>query len=129
MNQSATPGQRHPHIVGQGDPPTNFTARLSRRSDRGTVKASPMPITQRPRPRPEPVDARALVGLAGVPTIVAIGPFDDRAEAHQLAAAFITVRQHVRAQLVLLGGGVHRAVVIRETAERAVGKKIGRAHV
>ena len=30
------------------------------------VKVSPTPITQRPRPRPEPVDARALVGLAGL---------------------------------------------------------------
>lgn len=124
MNHSATPGQMHPDIVRQGDPPRDFITRLTGRSHRATMKAASTPITRRPRTRPEPADARVLVGLAGVPTILAIGPFDDRAQAHQLAAAFVTVRQQCKAQLVLLGGGVHRAVVIRETAERAVGKSV-----
>lgn len=124
MNQSAAPGQMHPDPAAQGDPPTGFTARLARRSHRATAEAGSTAITQRPLTRPEPAEARALVGLAGVPTVVAIGPFADRAEAHQLAAAFITVRQQCKAQLVLLGGGVYRAVVIRETAERAVGQSV-----
>jgi glycosyltransferase involved in cell wall biosynthesis len=124
MNQSSAPGQMLPDLAAQGDPPTDFTARLARRSHRATAKAGSTATTRRPLMEPEPVDACAPVGLAGVPTIVAIGPFDDRAEAHQLAAAFITVRQQCKAQLVLLGGGVHRPVVIRETAERAVGKSV-----
>jgi hypothetical protein len=32
----------------------------------------------------DPMAARSLVGLAGLPTIVAIGPFDDQAHAEQL---------------------------------------------
>ena len=124
MNQSTAAGQMHPDLAAQGDPPTDFAARLARRRHRATAKAGSTAITQWPLMEPEPVDARAPVGRAGVPTIVAIGPFDDRAEAHQLAAAFITVRQQCKAQLVLLGGGVHRPVVIRETAERAVGKSV-----
>jgi len=43
--------------------------------------------------------ARSLIGLAGLPTIVALGPFDDRPHAEQLAAAFATVRRHCKAQL------------------------------
>jgi glycosyltransferase involved in cell wall biosynthesis len=70
------------------------------------------------------VDDRASGGLDRVPTIVAIGPFDDRQHAQQLAAAFVTVRQQRKAKLVLLGGGVQDAVGIRETAERAVGTSV-----
>jgi glycosyltransferase involved in cell wall biosynthesis len=68
----------------------------------------------------EPTDARSLVGLSDLTTIVAIGPFDDHAHAEQLAAAFITVRRHCEAQLVLLGAGKHRIILMRRTAAQGV---------
>src|SRR6185312_6948963 len=55
-----------------------------------------------------PMAARSLIGLAGRPTIVAVGPLDDRGYAEQLAAAFATVRSRCNAQLVLFGTGAHR---------------------
>jgi glycosyltransferase involved in cell wall biosynthesis len=68
--------------------------------------------------------ARVPVGLAGVPTIVAIGPFDDQAYARQLAAAFITVRWHCDAQLVLLGSGAQRTAVTRHASAQGVGDSV-----
>jgi glycosyltransferase involved in cell wall biosynthesis len=66
------------------------------------------------------VEARSLVGLTGLTTIVAIGPFDDHAHAQQLATAFITVRRHHEAQLVLLGTGEHRTALMRRTSAQGV---------
>jgi hypothetical protein len=63
----------------------------------------------------DPVAARSLVGLAGLPTIVATGPFDNQPYAEQLAAAFAMVRLRCRAQLVLVGTGAHRATVMRRS--------------
>ena len=63
--------------------------------------------------RHDPMVARAALGLAGLPTIVAIGPFDDRAHAGQLAAAFTMVRRRCQVQLVLLGTGIQRATIMR----------------
>jgi glycosyltransferase involved in cell wall biosynthesis len=71
-----------------------------------------------------PVTARSLVGLAGRPTIVAMGPFDDHAHAEQLAAAFATVASRCSAQLVLLGTGPHRATVMRRTFAHGVGSSV-----
>jgi glycosyltransferase involved in cell wall biosynthesis len=71
-----------------------------------------------------PVTARSLVGLAGRPTIVAMGPFDDHAHAEQLAAAFTTVASRCSAQLVLLGTGPHRATVMRRTFAHGVGSSV-----
>jgi glycosyltransferase involved in cell wall biosynthesis len=68
--------------------------------------------------------ARSLVGLAGLPTIVATGPFDDRWHAEQLADAFAAVRQRCNAQLVLLGTGPQRAAVIRRAFEHGVGSRM-----
>jgi glycosyltransferase involved in cell wall biosynthesis len=68
----------------------------------------------------DPAVARALLGLADLPTIVALGPFDDLAHAEQLAAAFTAVRRRCNAQFVLLGTGVHRAVIIRRTFAQGV---------
>jgi glycosyltransferase involved in cell wall biosynthesis len=68
--------------------------------------------------------ARSLVGLAGLPTIVALGPFSDRAHAEQLAAAFITVRRRCQAQLVLVGTGLQRAAVLRRTFAQGVGTSV-----
>jgi glycosyltransferase involved in cell wall biosynthesis len=63
----------------------------------------------------DPKVARSLLGLPGLPTIVAIGPFEDRAHSEQLAAAFSTVRRRCQVQLVLLGTGPERAVILRRT--------------
>jgi glycosyltransferase involved in cell wall biosynthesis len=63
----------------------------------------------------DPMAARSLLGLAGLPTIVAAGPFDDEAHAEELAAAFTTVRSRCRAQLILLGTGEHRTTVMRRS--------------
>lgn len=71
-----------------------------------------------------PVAARSLVGLAGLPTILATGPFDDQADAEQLAAAFATVRSRCRAQLVLLGAGEYRATVLRRSFAQGVGTSV-----
>jgi glycosyltransferase involved in cell wall biosynthesis len=71
-----------------------------------------------------PMDARSLVGLAGLPTIVATGPFDDRADAEELAAAFTTVRSRCRAQLVLLGAGEYRATVLRRSFAQGAGTSV-----
>ena len=71
-----------------------------------------------------PVTARSLVGFAGRPTIVSMGPFDDNAHAEQLAAAFATVRLRCNAQLVLLGTGPHRATVMQRTFAHGVGSSV-----
>jgi glycosyltransferase involved in cell wall biosynthesis len=71
-----------------------------------------------------PMAARSLLGLAGLPTIVSMGPFDDQAHAEQLAAAFTTVRSRCRAQLVLLGTGDHRATVMRRSFAQGIGTSV-----
>jgi glycosyltransferase involved in cell wall biosynthesis len=73
-------------------------------------------MTPRRRFSPEdPAVARLLLGLADLPTVVAVGPFDVRAHAEQLAAAFTAVRRRCHAQFVLVGRGVHRAAIVRRT--------------
>jgi len=71
-----------------------------------------------------PVAARSSVGLAGLPTIVAMGPFNDPAYAEQLAAAFTAVRLRCSAQLVLLGTGPQRATIMRRTLANGVGTSV-----
>jgi len=61
---------------------------------------------------------RPMVGLSNLATIVAAGPFDDLEHAQQLAAMFTGVQQTWRTQLVLLGGGTCRSLVVRRAAER-----------
>jgi len=71
-----------------------------------------------------PMAARSLVGLASLPTILATGPFDDQTDAEQLAAAFATVRSRCRAQLVLLGAGEYRSMVVRRSLAQGVGTSV-----
>jgi glycosyltransferase involved in cell wall biosynthesis len=120
VNHYLNPETMQPDIPEHGD----LTAVIAGRSHRGTVRAAVPSIKQRPRTRLDPVDARSLVGLAGLSTIVAIGPFDDRAHAQQLAAAFITVRRQREVQLVLLGAGEQRTAVTRRTCEQGVGSSV-----
>jgi glycosyltransferase involved in cell wall biosynthesis len=72
----------------------------------------------------DPMAARSLVGLAGLPTILATGPFDDQADAEQLAAAFATVQSRCRSQLALLGAGEYRATVLRRSFAQGVGTSV-----
>ncbi len=72
----------------------------------------------------DPLVARSLIGLAGRPTILAMGPFGDRLEAEQLAEAFATVRRRCVAQLVLFGTGKHRTTVVRRAYAHGVGPDV-----
>jgi glycosyltransferase involved in cell wall biosynthesis len=120
VNHYLNPETMHPDIPGDGAP----TALIADRTHRERVRAAAPSIKQRPRTPLDPADARSLVGLTGLPTIVAIGPFDDHVHAQQLAAAFITVRRHCEVQLVLLGTGEHRTAVMRRTSAQGVGSSV-----
>jgi glycosyltransferase involved in cell wall biosynthesis len=120
VNHYRNPETMHPDISGDGD----LAALLAGRSHRGTVAAAAPSIKQRPRTPLDAVDARSLVGLTGLTTIVAIGPFDDPAHAQQLAAAFIAVRRRCEVQLVLLGSGGQRTAVTRRTSAEGVGSSV-----
>jgi glycosyltransferase involved in cell wall biosynthesis len=120
VNDYLNPETMLPDIPGDGDP----AALIADRSNRGTVRAAAPSIKHRQRTPLHPVDARSLVGLTGLPTIVAIGPFDDHAGAQQLASAFIAVRRRCEVQLVLLGTGKHRTDVMRRTSTQGVGSSV-----
>ena len=77
-----------------------------------------------PRAMRDPLVARSLIGLAGLPTIVAMGPFDDRTDGQQLADAFATVRRRCNAQLVLFGSGLQRVEVMRRSFAQGVGTDV-----
>jgi glycosyltransferase involved in cell wall biosynthesis len=77
-----------------------------------------------PRVPRDPVVARSLIGLPGLPTIVAMGPFNDLAEAEELADAFTAVRRHCAAQLVLFGTGPQRATIVRRAFAQGVGSDV-----
>jgi glycosyltransferase involved in cell wall biosynthesis len=77
-----------------------------------------------PRVLLDPLVARSLIGLAGLPTIVAMGPFNDRLDGQQLADAFATVRRRCNAQLVLFGNGLQRVEVMRRSFARGVGTDV-----
>jgi len=120
VNHYLNPETMHPDIRGHGD----LAALIADRSHRGTVRAAAPSIKQRPRTPLDAVDARSLVGLTGLPTIVALGPFDDPVHAQQLASAFIAVRRRCEVQLVLLGTGVQRTAVMRRTSAEGVGSSV-----
>jgi glycosyltransferase involved in cell wall biosynthesis len=116
VSHDLNPEAMHSDIPGDGE----LAALIADRSRRGTVRAAAPSIKQRPRTPLDPVAARSLVGLTGLTTIVAIGPFDDHAHAQQLAAAIITVRRQCEVQLVLLGTGEHRTALMRRTSMQGV---------
>jgi glycosyltransferase involved in cell wall biosynthesis len=68
--------------------------------------------------------ARSLIGFAGFPTILAMGPFEDRSQAEDLVDAFASVRRRCVAQLVLFGTGRQRATVMRHAVARGVGSHV-----
>jgi glycosyltransferase involved in cell wall biosynthesis len=93
-----------------------------RRTEMRTVGSAAAASNPRLATRPiDPVDVRWLVGLADLPTIVAVGPFGNRADALRLAAAVISVRQHCSTQLVLLGEGAQHTAEIVRGAEQDLG--------
>lgn len=75
-------------------------------------------------PRGQSVRARSLVGLADLPTIVAVGPFDDALHAQQLAATFTAAQRTCPTQLVLLGTGAHRRTVVQRAADNNVKHRV-----
>lgn len=77
-----------------------------------------------PRVLLDPLVARSLIGLAGLPTIVAMGPFNDRLDGQQLADAFATVRRRCNAQLILFGNGLQRVEVMRRSFAQGVGTDV-----
>jgi glycosyltransferase involved in cell wall biosynthesis len=74
--------------------------------------------------RRESVITRSWLRLADLPTMVAVGPFDDPGHARQLAAAFLAVQQTCPVQLVLLGTGAHRSAVVRRATEHGLQKRL-----
>jgi glycosyltransferase involved in cell wall biosynthesis len=91
---------------------------MSNESDAEFMQAD-IPVIAHTAPH-HPIVARAVAGLAGLPTILAVGPFDERVHAEQLAAAFILVRRHCHVQLVVLGTGLHRMTVMRRALAQGV---------
>lgn len=65
-----------------------------------------------------------MVGLANIPTIAAMGPFEDHLDAQRLATAFIGVRQCCTAQLVLVGAGPQRTTVTRRIFVQGFGNSV-----
>lgn len=116
MNRYLNPEAKHSDVPRDGD----RTALVAGPSHRGTVRTATPSLKELPRTQLDPMDARSLVGLSDLTTIVAIGPFDDYAHVEQLAAAFITVRRHCEVQLVLLGTGQHRTTLMRRTSAQGL---------
>lgn len=98
--------------------PATSERTVNTRADAESMRPD-VPVIVRAAPH-DPIVARAAAGLAGLPTIVALGPFDDRAHAEQLAAAFTLVHRRCRVQLVLLGTGLHRVTVMRRALAQGV---------
>jgi glycosyltransferase involved in cell wall biosynthesis len=71
-----------------------------------------------------PAVARSLIGLVGLPTILAMGPFEDRSHADDLAEAFAAVRRRCVAQLALFGTGPQRTTIVRCAFAHGVGSDV-----
>jgi glycosyltransferase involved in cell wall biosynthesis len=100
---------------------------------------TPMPVTGRgiraaveisahfvakPAAAPRSPASGSPASAPGVPTIVALGPFDDHDDAMQLGAAFAAARLQCRAQLVLLGAGSHRTTVLGCGSDQGAGSSM-----
>jgi glycosyltransferase involved in cell wall biosynthesis len=120
VKHSPVSATRRPGVPAGGGSVANRTAPIAPRSHRGTSSTASS-VERRVLTELDPARARSRLGLADVPTIAAIGPFDDRADAQLLAAAFIAVRQCCTAQLVLIGVGAQRATVIRRVFAQGFG--------
>jgi glycosyltransferase involved in cell wall biosynthesis len=95
---------------------------MNNQSDAESMQPA-IPVITRMSPH-YPIVARSVVGLPGIPTIVAIGPFDDGQHAEQLAAAFTLVRRRCQVQLVLAGNGMHRTTVMKRTLALGVRRSV-----
>jgi glycosyltransferase involved in cell wall biosynthesis len=83
--------------------------------------ARPVSVIDRHRSvRGDTASGRSLVRQSDLATVVAVGPFDDLEHANELVAMFTGVQKKCRTQLVLLGRGTHRSLVVRRAAERAL---------
>jgi glycosyltransferase involved in cell wall biosynthesis len=77
-------------------------------------------IHRRRRAEGDIASGRSFPVVPDVATIVAVGPFDDLGHAQHLATMFIAAQQTCRTELVLLGTGAGRSLVVRRAAERAL---------
>jgi glycosyltransferase involved in cell wall biosynthesis len=85
------------------------------------LMAGPASMIHRHRSvRGDTASGRSLVRQSDLATVVAVGPFDDLDHANELAAMFTDVQPTCRTQLVLLGRGARRSLVVRRAAERAL---------
>jgi glycosyltransferase involved in cell wall biosynthesis len=123
VKHSPVPATRRPDVPARDGSISNLTTPIARRSHRGTPSTASS-VARRPLTELDPARARSLVGLPDVATIAAIGPFDDRADAQQLATAFIAVRQCCPAQLVLVGAGAQRTTLMRRIFAQGFGGSV-----
>lgn len=84
-------------------------------------QASP-PMT--PSVARDPAVARSTMGLPDLPSILAMGPFEDRLDAQDLAEAFAEVRRRSAAQLIVFGTGRERSTVVRCAFAHGVGSDV-----
>jgi glycosyltransferase involved in cell wall biosynthesis len=73
-----------------------------------TAQVQAQPIRQNRVSTLGTIAARSLLGLPDVPTIIAVGPFDDLQHTDQLTGAFAAVQLRCEAQLVFLGDVVRK---------------------
>lgn len=111
--------RRDGNSISHGDSATTAQGHNVNNESDAAMMQPDIPLIARISPH-DPMVARSAVGLAGLPTIVAIGPFDDRAHAEQLAAAFTMVRRRCQVQLVLLGTGTQCVTIMRRTLAQGV---------
>jgi len=71
-----------------------------------------------------PAVARSTMGLPDLPSILAMGPFEDRLDAEDLAEAFAEVRRRSAVQLILFGTGRQRSTVVRCAFAHGVGSDV-----
>ncbi len=69
-----------------------------------TDQGQSQPLPRRSFSTAGTVAARSLLGLPQVPTVVAVGPFDDQEQTDQLTGAFAAVRLRCKAQIVFFWG-------------------------
>jgi glycosyltransferase involved in cell wall biosynthesis len=105
---------------------TALTTRAIRSVILGAMPSQTRPALMHRRRLPAEAQtvARSLAGLADLPTIVALGPWDDPVHAYQLAAAVTSLQRTCPVQLVLLGNGVYRTTTARYMINHGVSTRV-----
>src|SRR4051794_14782822 len=79
VKHSAVSATRRPDVPARGGSVADLAAPIAPRRHRGTSSTASS-VERRVLTELDPARARSLLGLADVPTIAAIGPFDDRTD-------------------------------------------------